>query len=93
MTPPERSTASALSPPTRGERVSKTPGQGLEPQSPGPEPGVTANWTIPDSACCGKEYSDSPGPETRRPVAYASARLPLGAKNAVIASSKPGIEH
>src|SRR5665213_2435224 len=27
----------------------RTPGQGLEPQSPGPEPGVTANWTIPDS--------------------------------------------
>src|ERR1700734_4106456 len=31
MTPPERSTASALSPPTRGERVSKASGQGLEP--------------------------------------------------------------
>ena len=28
---------------------SVTPGQGLKPQSPGPEPGVTANSTIPNS--------------------------------------------
>ena len=33
----------------------RTPGQGLEPQSPGPEPGVTANWTIPDSVWA-REY-------------------------------------
>lgn len=28
--------------------LTQAPGQGLEPQSPGPEPGVTANWTIPE---------------------------------------------
>jgi hypothetical protein len=33
----------------------RTPGQGLEPQSPGPEPGVTANWTIPDQRLAEKD--------------------------------------
>ena len=44
---------------------SQTPGQGLEPQSPGPEPGVTANWTIPDSVLAVKN-SQSLGRSVRR---------------------------
>src|ERR1700691_139781 len=39
-----------------------TPGQGLEPQSPGPEPGVTANWTIPDRRLGAKDSQTVPPP-------------------------------
>src|SRR6202020_538864 len=50
---PAKGSLNAKRPGSTGRK--RTPGQGLEPQSPGPEPGVTANWTIPDSAFAQKD--------------------------------------